>query len=91
MSDLPAERVLSPTPPFMNTWTDYFGPLFVKFSRKARSKIYIYVLVLQALHIKLAGDLSAEIFILTFCKFIARRDNPQATISNNGAKCYLLL
>ena len=92
MSDLPAERVLVPTSPFIHTGIDYFGPLFVKFSRKTRSNQAISkrygaiftCLASRALHIELAGDLSTDSFILALRRFTARRGNPQTITSDNG-------
>ena len=92
MSDLPAEKVSVPTSPFIHTGINYFGPLFVKFSRKTRSNQAISkrygaiftCLASSALHNKLAGDLSAYSFILALRRFIARTGNPQTITNDNG-------
>ena len=92
MSDLPAERVSVPKSPFIHTGIDYFGPLFVNFSKKPRSNHAISKrhgaiftgLASRVLHIELAGDLSTDSFILALRRFTARRGNPQATTSDNG-------
>ena len=92
MSDLPAERVSVPTSPFIHTGIDYFGSLFIEFSRKTRSNqaiskrygaIFTY-LASRALHIELAGDLSTDSFISALHRFTARRGDPQTIISDNG-------
>ena len=85
-------KVSVPTSPFIHTWINYFGPLFVKFSRKTRSNQAISkrygatftCLASSALHIKLAGDLSTYSFILALRRFIARTGNPQTITSDNG-------
>ena len=92
MSDLPAERVLVPTSPFIHTRIDYFGPLLVKFSRKTRSNQAISkqhgaiftCLASCAFHIELAGDLSTDSFTLALRRFTARRGNPKTITSDNG-------
>ena len=92
MSDLPAERVSVPTSPFIHTEIDYFGPLFVKLSRKTKSNQAIpkrygatfTYLASRASHIELAGDLSTDSFILALRIFTARRGNPQTITRDNG-------
>ena len=92
MSDLPAERVSVPTSPFVHTGIDYFGPLFVKLSRKTKSNQEITkrygatftYLASRAFHIELAGDLSTDSFILALRIFTARRGNPQTITRDNG-------
>ena len=93
MSDLQAERVSLPTSPFIHTGIDYFGPLFVKFSRKNRSNQAVFkrygaiftCLASRALHIELVGDLSTDTFILALSRFTAKTGNPQTITSDNGA------
>ena len=78
---------------FTYTGIDCFGPLFVNFSRKTRSNQAISKRpgaiftswASYALHIKLAGDLSTENFILALCRFTDRRGSPQTVTSDNGA------
>ena len=92
MSDLPAERVSVPTSPFVHTGIDYFGPLFVKLSRKTKSNQAIpkrygatfTYLASRAFHMELAGDLSTDSFILALRIFTARRGNPQTITRDKG-------
>ena len=39
----------------------------------------------QAVHLGLAGDMSTESFILTLCRFKARRGHPKSIRSDNGS------
>ena len=71
MSDLTKERLLFNEQPFTHTGIDYFGPINVKLTRKLRWKqatrkpygVLFTCLTTCAVHLELASDLSADIFI----------------------------
>ena len=78
MGNLPPCRVRE-AKPFLHTGVDYAGPLQILLQRRrgARSqKAYICLfvcLVTRAVHIELASDLSTEIFLNAFKRFLSRR------------------
>ena len=92
LTELPNKRLSVVGQPFVHPGIDYFGPLLVKFNKKTRSnqavaKWYgaIFTCLSScALHIKLAGDLSTDSFILALRRFISRRDYPKSIPSDNG-------
>ena len=77
--------------PFTYTGVDYFGPIYVKFSRKTRSNqaiakshgVIFTCLTVQAVHIELASCLTTEVFLLTLRCFIARRRKPKEILIDN--------
>ena len=81
MANLPNIRLQSHVKPFSNTGVDYFGRIQAKTSRKTRRnqgtlKTYGFIftcLNTRATHIELSGDLSADFFILSLRRFLARR------------------
>ncbi|XP_055623642.1 uncharacterized protein LOC129767052 [Toxorhynchites rutilus septentrionalis] len=88
MADLPSERV-SPAPPFLKVGVDYCGPLPVVYpGRRAvprKSFIAIFVcLMMKAVHLELAGDLTSEAFLAAFKRFIARRGKPAVVMCDNA-------
>ena len=88
MADLPTERLSIKQQPFTNTGVDYFGPTYVKFLRKTRSNqaiakrygVIFTCLTVRAVHIELALNLTAAVFLLTLRRFIARRGKPKETL-----------
>ena len=93
MADLPTERLSIKQQPFTYTGVDYFGPIYVKFSKKTRSNqaiakrygVIFTCLTVRAVHIELASDLTTEVFLLTLRRFIARRGKPKEILSDNGS------
>lgn len=89
MSNLPSYRI-KPSRPFSKVGVDFGGPFFIKTSKLRRAcltKCYIAVfvcMVTKAVHIELVSDLSADCFILTLKRFIARRGNPNVIFSDNA-------
>lgn len=92
MSKLLIERLTVVDQPFTHTATDYFGSLLVKLNKKTwanqvvakRCGAIFTWLSSCALHIKLAGDLSTNSFILALHRFISRRSYHKFLISYNG-------
>ena len=75
--DHPTKRLSIKEPPCSCTWVGYFGPLFVKISKKTtissgtakRFGVIFTCLINRACYIDLAGDLSPNSFLLEFCWF----------------------
>ncbi|XP_044742314.1 uncharacterized protein LOC123304708, partial [Chrysoperla carnea] len=99
MADLPSVRV-SQAKAFTYTGVDYGGPFYITLSRHrgVRSqKAYICLftcLTTRAVHLELASDLSTDVFLAAFKRFLSRR-GPCSTIYSDsgtnfiGAKRYL--
>lgn len=89
MSDLPSAR-LKAVYPFYNTGLDYAGPVLIKDKRTRGAKLhkaYICVFVClatRAMHLELVTSATAEAFINTFKRFIARRGKPHCIHSDNA-------
>lgn len=89
MGDLPRDRVAA-SRPFTNCGVDYFGPLFLRESRRRGSrtvKAYGAVFVCfstRAVHFELVEDLTSEAFLACFKRFVARRGNVSNLYSDNS-------
>ena len=90
MGQLPFERV-TPDIVFENVGVDYAGPIYIKYGHVRKPtvvKSYICVFVslsVKAVHLELVSDLTAEAFISTFRRFIARRGKPSLMWSDHGS------
>ena len=83
--DLPPERVTR-SPPFAYTAVDYFGPLYCV-DREPEGKVWVVLytcLAIRAIHLELATDMTADQFLLTLRRFIARRGTPSQMLSDNA-------
>ena len=90
MGDLPKKRVKMGEKPFSNNGVDYFESYLVKKKikknretrpTKALTKCYRVIftcLTTRTIHIRLAGDLSTDSFLLALRRFISRRGNVKA-------------
>ncbi|KAL0829476.1 hypothetical protein ABMA28_004238 [Loxostege sticticalis] len=93
MGDLPAIRV-SQVKAFVYTAVDYAGPFFITHirGRGVKShKAYICLFVCltsKALHLELVTDLSTDLFLAAFKRFIARR-GPVSIIYSDGGTNFL--
>uniref|UniRef100_A0A915DAZ0 Integrase zinc-binding domain-containing protein n=1 Tax=Ditylenchus dipsaci TaxID=166011 RepID=A0A915DAZ0_9BILA len=91
--DLPANRVTA-CRPFLNVgWTisdhsELKWKLILRAKRSKSRKRYgyrcIHVWLTRAIHLEVAKDCSAEMFLHTFRRFIARRGTPESMTSDNG-------
>ena len=92
MADLSTERLSTKQQPFTYTGDNYFGPVYVRFSKKPRSNqantkrygVIFTCFTVQAVHIELALYLTTDVFPLTFRRFIARGGKPKEILSDNG-------
>lgn len=81
MDDLPSSRV-TPGRPFAHVGIDFTGPLLVKKSHRRNSrssKWYLAVfvcIVIKSVRLEIVSDLSADAFIASLNRFIARRGMP---------------
>ena len=85
MPDLPPERVTR-SPPFTYTGIDYFGPLYCT-DQQGEGKVWVALftcLTIRAIHLELATDLTADQFLQTLRRFIARRGTPKQILSDNA-------
>lgn len=89
MGALPNQRV-NPGFPFISTAVDFAGPFLIT-DRKGRgckiTKCYLCIFVclrFKCLHLEGVSELSADSFILSLRRFIARRGKPQDMFCDNG-------
>ena len=86
MAPLPSARVTPCVPPFTSVGVDYFGPMLVK-SRRSQVKRYrclFKCLAIQAVHIEIAHDLTNDLFIQAFTRFVSRQGSPIEVFSDKG-------
>ena len=90
MGELPSTRVEVPKQPFASCGVDFAGPLYYREGTRGRVKsikCYLAIFVCfasKAIHIEVAGDLSAETFLNVLKRFISRRGRPTDLYSDNG-------
>ena len=85
MPPWPSKRVTA-SPPFTFTGLDYFGPLYTR-EDGAIFKRWICLftcLSIRAIHLEVVNDLSADQFLLSFRRFVARRGKPAEVVSDNA-------
>ena len=88
MSNLPECRIIPGGSPFQYCCIDYFGPMLIKYGRRARTKAYGIIftcLTTRAIYIDLATDISTDKFLLAFRRFISNFGQPEKVISDNGS------
>ncbi|XP_063240264.1 uncharacterized protein LOC134541050 [Bacillus rossius redtenbacheri] len=89
MGNLPAMRVQQ-VKPFSRSGVDYAGPFLIKMARLRKAavlKAYLCVFVCcatKAVHIELASDLSTDVFLAAYKRFIARRGRSSDIYSDCG-------
>ena len=89
MVPLPAERI-TPSRPFAATGLDYFGPFWLRTSKRRGHKAYkgyvaVFVcLATRAIHLEVVSDLSTNTFLLAFRRFISLRGLRRVVFSDNG-------
>jgi len=99
MGDLPTYRV-SAAKAFTHTGVDYAGPIRITLARRRgqhTQKAYICLfvcMVTKAVHIELVSDLTSDMFLAAFKRFISRRGPVSCLYSDNattyvGAKAQL--
>uniref|UniRef100_A0A915CW89 Integrase zinc-binding domain-containing protein n=1 Tax=Ditylenchus dipsaci TaxID=166011 RepID=A0A915CW89_9BILA len=91
--DLPANRVAR-NRPFAHCGVDYFGPVSVRTEQvindkttRGVKKIWVALftcMVTRAIHLEVAQDNTALMFLHTLRRFIARRGVPNSITSDNG-------
>ena len=85
MPDLPPERVTR-SPPFSYTGIYYFGPLYCT-DQQGEGKVWVALftcLTIRAVHLELATDLTADQYLQTLRRFIARCGTPKQILSDNA-------
>ncbi|XP_028413524.1 uncharacterized protein LOC114536361 [Dendronephthya gigantea] len=82
---LPSCRV-SDEPPFTNIGVDFAGPLLVKEGDKTvKSYICLFTCAsTRAVHLELLKDLSTNMFLTAFRRFISRRGMPRKILTDNA-------
>ncbi|XP_072766646.1 uncharacterized protein [Anoplolepis gracilipes] len=89
MRDLPDNRVI-PARPFSKVGVDFCGPIYIRESGRRnikRTKAYIAVficMIVKAVHLEVVSDMTTDIFIGVFKRFISRRGKPSDVFSDNG-------
>ncbi|XP_071055074.1 uncharacterized protein [Onthophagus taurus] len=89
MSDLPSVRVTR-SKPFDAICIDYAGPFIISMTRAREvktTKAYVCVFVCcatKAIHLEVASDLSSDIFLAAFRRFVSRRGHCSVIYSDQG-------
>lgn len=88
MAPLPRVRVIAERA-FSQTGVDYCGPVMIKSGRRKVSPIKAYIcvfvcMVTRAVHLELVSSLSAEDFLATLSRFMARRGQCAKLFNDNG-------
>lgn len=86
MAPLPEQRLTPYIRPFSYVGLDYLGPLEVAVGRR-REKRYVAVftcLVVRAVHLEVAHDLTTSSCIMAIRRFVRRRGSPVEIFSDNG-------
>lgn len=90
MGDLQSVRVTEVGKPFYNTMVDFTGAVYLKTSKIRNAKIlkaYIAIFVCKVtktIHIELVSDMTADAFIASIRRFVARRGKVKNMYSDNG-------
>lgn len=88
MAPLPECR-LTPSPPFLHTAIDLFGPLKTRISRKVRAKsfgIIFTCLMTRAVYVDVAVGASTMDFMMTLRRFATIHGQPAHFYSDNGSQ-----
>jgi hypothetical protein len=82
---LPSFQV-SDEPPFTNIDIDYAGPLFVNESDETiKSYVCLFTCAsTRAVHLELLKDLSTNMFLTAFRRFVRRRGMPRKILTDNA-------
>ena len=88
MSDTPEDGLCINEKLFTNTGIDYLGSYHIKRTRFSQTTTKGYValftcLTKRAVHLKIAGDLSTDAFMLAIRRFTSRRGKVNITRSGN--------
>lgn len=89
MGNLPAMRVQQ-VKPFARAGVDYAGPIQIKASRMRKSpvlKAYLCIFVCcatKAVHVEVASDLSTDVFLAAYKRFVSRRGRSSDIYSDCG-------
>ncbi|CAK1591284.1 unnamed protein product [Parnassius mnemosyne] len=89
MGQLPFSRV-TPARPFLHSGVDFAGPINVRMSKGRGNKSYkgyisLFVyMATKAIHLELINDLTSDVFIAGFKRFVARRGHVSEIWSDNG-------
>ncbi|XP_065087100.1 uncharacterized protein LOC135708850 [Ochlerotatus camptorhynchus] len=86
MAPLPIERLSPHLRSFSYVGVDYFGPIevIVGRSRQKRWVVLFTCLVVRAVHLEIAYDLSAASCLMAIRRLVCRRGPPLEFISDNG-------
>ena len=85
-ASLPTDRTVGSVP-FEVLGVDFAGPIASKLSPKKEGKVYILLFacsLTRAIHLELLSNQTAEEFIRSLKRFIARRGRPRKIYSDNG-------
>ena len=89
MTNWPKSKVNTAIP-FETTGLDYFGPLEIKVNQTTeKQKVWVCLftcVAVRAIHLELVEDLTAEQFLQSLRRFIARRGTPKEIILDNAAQ-----
>ena len=90
MGQLPKERLL-PSPPFLHSALDLFGPIYVKDTVKRRVKCKTFGVIFncfysRAVYLDLLEGYSTMDFLSTFKRFVSIRGYPRMLYSDLGSQ-----
>ena len=84
LRQLPVKRLTAGSV-FDHVGVDYTGLVYLKYRHIRKPTICVFVsLSVKAVHLELASDLTANAFVTSLKRFIARRGKPHTLWSNHG-------
>ena len=89
MAPLPDTRLQINTNCFRSTGVHYFGPMYVKRSRRTKEKRWVSLftyMMTRAIHLELLNSLDTDAFIMALRRFGARRGACVSLTCDNGTK-----
>ena len=93
MFNIPSGQLAVNEKPFSNSGVNYFGPIFIKSSRRTRLnptsakryRILFTCLMTLAVHLELTYDMSTDAFLLAPRRFISRKGFAKILRSGSGS------
>lgn len=86
MADLPEDRSVDYSPPFMYCAVDHFGPFYIKQGRK---QVKRYGVLFTCIHIDVNSSMETDVFINALRRFMLPRINPSFKIAERELRAEL--
>uniref|UniRef100_A0A182YRW2 Integrase catalytic domain-containing protein n=1 Tax=Anopheles stephensi TaxID=30069 RepID=A0A182YRW2_ANOST len=86
MAPLPVQRLTPFLRPFSFTGVDYLGPFTVTVGRRSEKRwiVLFTCLVVRAVHLEVASELTTQSCMMAIRRFVCRRGWPMEFLSDNG-------